>query len=118
MARSLAGVELSLRLLRTILIAGGLAVLVVAALVASAWPRTCRALWPACGPPPSGSATSATSPTACRSTTTPHDELGRLSHSFNQMLAELEAANLGLKGPRSTPSAASWPTPPTSCAPR
>jgi two-component system, OmpR family, sensor kinase len=27
----------------------------------------------------------------------PHDELGRLSHSFNQMLAELEAANLGLK---------------------
>ncbi|HEU4901014.1 MAG TPA: HAMP domain-containing sensor histidine kinase [Actinomycetota bacterium] len=96
-ARSLAGVERSLRLLRTILVAGGLAVLVVAALLGL------------------GLAAHLLRPLARMRATAqrigderdfshrmpvdgdPHDELGRLSHSFNQMLAELEAANLGLK---------------------
>jgi signal transduction histidine kinase len=96
-ARSLAGVERSLRLLRTILIAGGLAVLLVAALaglgVAAALLRPLarmRATAQRIGDerdfshrmPVDGD---------------PHDELGRLSLSFNQMLAELEQANLGLR---------------------
>jgi signal transduction histidine kinase len=96
-ARSLAGVERSLLLLRSILIAGGLAVLVVAALLGF------------------GLAAALLRPLARMRATAqligderdfshrmpvdgdPHDELGRLSLSFNQMLAELEAANQGLK---------------------
>jgi two-component system, OmpR family, sensor kinase len=96
-ARSLAGVERSLRLLRTILIAGGAAILLVAALLglglAAALLRPLdrmRATAQRIGDerdfshrmPVEGD---------------PHDELGRLSLSFNQMLAELEQANLGLR---------------------
>src|SRR6266545_4319279 len=61
-ARSLAGVERSLGLLRTILIGGG---------------RDFSRRMPVDG--------------------NRHDELGRLSQSFNQMLAELEQSNLDLK---------------------
>ena len=96
-ARSLEGVERSLRLLRTILIAGGLAVLLVAALLglglAAALLRPLarmRATAQQIGDerdfthrmPVEGNG---------------HDELARLSTSFNQMLAELEQSNIDLK---------------------
>jgi signal transduction histidine kinase len=96
-ARSLAGVERSLRLLRTILIAGGLAVLLVAALLglglaaALLRPRgRMRGNTPRIGGEEDFSHRMPVD-------AAPHDELGRLSLSFNQMLAELEQANLGLK---------------------
>jgi signal transduction histidine kinase len=95
-ARSLAGVERSLRLLRTILIAGGVAILAVAALLglglAAALLRPLdrmRATAQRIGDERDFSHRMPVED--------PHDELGRLSLSFNQMLTELEQANLGLK---------------------
>ena len=96
-ARSLAGVERSLRLLRTILIAGGLAVLLVAALLglglAAALLRPLARMRATAQRIGDERDFSHRMPVDAA----PHDELGRLSLSFNQMLAELEQANLGLK---------------------
>ncbi len=99
-ARSLDSVESSLRLLRTILIGGGLAVLLVAVLIGS------------------GLAAALLRPLARMRTTAqqigddrdftrrlpvegnpqnPRDELGRLSLTFNQMLSELERSHLDLQ---------------------
>jgi signal transduction histidine kinase len=99
-ARSLDSVESSLRLLRTILIGGGLAVLLVATLIGS------------------GLAAALLRPLArMRSTAqqigddrdftrrlpvegnpqNPRDELGRLSLTFNQMLSELERSHVDLQ---------------------
>jgi signal transduction histidine kinase len=99
-ARSLDGVESSLRLLRSILIGGGLAVLLVAALIGS------------------GLAAALLRPLARMRATAqrigddrdftvrlpvegnphnPRDELGRLSLTFNQMLNELERSHVDLQ---------------------
>jgi signal transduction histidine kinase len=99
-ARSLDSVESSLRLLRTILIGGGLAVLLVAVLIGS------------------GLAAALLRPLARMRTTAqeigddrdftrrlpvegnpqnPRDELGRLSLTFNQMLSELERSHVDLQ---------------------
>jgi hypothetical protein len=114
-ARSLASVERSLRLLRTILIAGGLAVLLVAALLGLG--LAAALLRPVCGPPPSGSATSATSPTACRSTPPPTTSSAACRCRSTRCWPSWSRPTWGSRRPW-TPSAASWPTPPTSCAPR
>jgi signal transduction histidine kinase len=96
LARDLRDLEASLRLLRNILIAGGLTVLAIGALVS--WALAAGLLRPlgrmraaaqrigderdfASRLPDSGS----------------HDEISRLSHSFNQMLAELEQSHDDLK---------------------
>ena len=96
-ARSLAGVERSLRLLRTILIAGGVAILLVAALLglglAAALLRPLARMRATAQRIGDERDFSHRMPVDAA----PHDELGRLSLSFNQMLAELEQANLGLK---------------------
>jgi signal transduction histidine kinase len=99
-ARSLDSVESSLRLLRSILIGGGLAVLLVAALIGS------------------GLAAALLRPLARMRATAqqigddrdftrrlpvegnphnPRDELGRLSLTFNQMLSELERSHVDLQ---------------------
>ena len=99
-ARSLDSVESSLRLLRSILIGGGLAVLLVATLIGS------------------GLAAALLRPLARMRTTAqeigddrdftrrlpvegnphnPRDELGRLSLTFNQMLSELERSHVDLQ---------------------
>jgi signal transduction histidine kinase len=99
-ARSLDSVESSLRLLRSILIGGGLAVLMVAVLIGS------------------GLAAALLRPLARMRTTAqqigddrdftrrlpvegnpqnPRDELGRLSLTFNQMLSELERSHVDLQ---------------------
>ena len=96
-ARSLAGVERSLRLLRTILFAGGLAVLLVAAIVGLG--LAAALLRPLDRMRATAQRIGDERDFSHRMTVEgdPHDELGRLSLSFNQMLAELEQANLGLK---------------------
>jgi two-component system OmpR family sensor kinase len=96
LARDLRDLEASLRLLRNILIAAGAAVLAIGALVS--WALAAGLLRPLGRmraaaqrigderdfhsrlPDPGG-----------------HDEIGRLSHSFNQMLAELEQSHEDLK---------------------
>ena len=65
--------------------------------------------------PPSTSPRPATS--AAASTRAGDDEVGRLRARFNTMLDTLEASRARSTTP-STPSAGSWPTPRTSCAPR
>jgi two-component system, OmpR family, sensor kinase len=96
-ARSLAGVERSLGLLRTILIAGGLAILLVAALLGLG--LAAALLRPLDRMRATAQRIGDERDFSHRMTVEgdPHDELGRLSLSFNQMLAELEQANLGLK---------------------
>ncbi|HEX7147700.1 MAG TPA: histidine kinase dimerization/phospho-acceptor domain-containing protein, partial [Actinomycetota bacterium] len=96
-ARSLAGVERSLRLLRTILIAGGLAVLLVTALLG--FGLAAHLLRPLARMRATAQRIGDERDFSHRMPVDgdPHDELGRLSLSFNQMLAELEQANLGLK---------------------
>jgi signal transduction histidine kinase len=96
-ARSLAGVERSLRLLRTILIAGGLAVLVITALIGLG--LTAHLLRPLARMRATAQRIGDERDFSHRMPVDgdPHDELGRLSLSFNQMLTELEEANLGLK---------------------
>jgi signal transduction histidine kinase len=96
-ARSLAGVERSLGLLRTILVAGGLAVLLVAALLglglAAALLRPLARMRATAQQIGDDRDFSHRMPVDGNR----HDELGRLSQSFNQMLAELEQSNLDLK---------------------
>jgi signal transduction histidine kinase len=96
-ARSLAGVERSLGLLRTILIGGGLAVLLVAASLglglAAALLRPLARMRATAQQIGDERDFSRRMPVDGNR----HDELGRLSQSFNQMLAELEQSNLGLK---------------------
>jgi signal transduction histidine kinase len=96
-ARSLAGVERSLRLLRTILLGGGLAVLLVAALLglglAAALLRPLGRMRATAQRIGDDRDFSRRMPVEGNL----HDELGRLSRSFNQMLAELEQSNLDLK---------------------
>jgi two-component system OmpR family sensor kinase len=96
-ARSLEDVDRSLRPLRTILVAGGLAVLLVGALLslglAAALLRPLgrmRATAQRIGDERDFTR-------RMRVEGNPHDELGRLSSSFNQMLAELERSNIDLK---------------------
>jgi signal transduction histidine kinase len=99
-ARSLDGVESSLRLLRSILIGGGLAVLLVAALIGSGLAAALlrplgrmRATAQRIGDdrdftvrlPVEGNPHN------------PRDELGRLSLTFNQMLNELERSHVDLQ---------------------
>jgi signal transduction histidine kinase len=99
-ARSLAGVESSLRSLRTIVVAGGLAVLLTAALLGSGLAAALlrplgrmRATAQAIGDahdftrrmPVEGNPRN------------PRDELARLSMSFNQMLSELERSHVNLQ---------------------
>jgi signal transduction histidine kinase len=96
-ARSLAGVERSLGLLRTILIGGGLAVLLVAASsglgLAAALLRPLARMRATAQQIGDERDFSRRMPVDGNR----HDELGRLSQSFNQMLAELEQSNLDLK---------------------
>ncbi|HZD00852.1 MAG TPA: HAMP domain-containing sensor histidine kinase [Actinomycetes bacterium] len=99
-ARSLDGVESSLRSLRTILLAGGLAVLLAAALLGSG-------LAAALLRPLARMRTTAQAIGDARDFTrrmpvegnprNPRDELARLSTSFNQMLDELERSHVNLQ---------------------
>ena len=99
-ARSLDSVESSLRLLRSILIGGGLAVLLVAALIGSG-------LAAALLRPLARMRTAAQQIGEERDFTrrmpvegnphNPRDELGRLSLTFNQMLRELERSHVDLQ---------------------
>jgi signal transduction histidine kinase len=99
-ARSLDSVESSLRLLRSILVGGGLAVLLVAALIGSGLAATLLR-------PLARMRTAAQQIGDERDFTrrmpvegnphNPRDELGRLSLTFNQMLRELERSHLDLQ---------------------
>src|SRR6266508_1746622 len=99
-ARSLDSVESSLRLLRSILIGGGLAVLLVAALIGSG--LAAALLRPLAGMRPTAQQIGDDRDFTKRLPVEgkPHnrrDELGRLSLTFNQMLNELERSHVDLQ---------------------
>jgi signal transduction histidine kinase len=96
LARDLRDLEASLRLLRNILIAGGLTVLAIGALVS--WALAAGLLRPLGRMRAAAQRIGDERDFASRlPVSNGHDEIGRLSHSFNQMLAELEQSHDDLK---------------------
>ncbi|HEX6677108.1 MAG TPA: HAMP domain-containing sensor histidine kinase [Actinomycetes bacterium] len=96
LARDLRDLEASLRLLRNILIVGGLTVLAIGALVS--WVLAAGLLRPLGRMRSAAQRIGDERDFASRlPVSNGHDEISRLSHSFNQMLAELEQSHDDLK---------------------